>query len=94
MMRSDVRLLQVALTGTRLAPCSEDELLVRLKTRFKLSDAQGAAMLKGRCIVKRGIDVASASKLAAVLGELGLQAVVEEMPPPPAARPPPPPSGC
>jgi Zn-dependent protease with chaperone function len=84
MNRPDVRLLQVALTGTRLASCSEEELLVRLKTRFKLTEAQGAAMLKGRCIVKRGIDAASARKLAGVLGELGLQAVVEEMPPPPA----------
>jgi Zn-dependent protease with chaperone function len=41
-------------------------------------------MLKGRRIVKRGIDAASAKRLVAVLGELGLQAVVEEMPPPPA----------
>ena len=88
MTRSDARLLQVALTGTRIAPCSDDELLARLKTRFKLSDAQSAAMLKGRCIVKRGVDAVSAEKLLSVLREMGLQAVVEAMPPPrPAVKP-------
>jgi hypothetical protein len=85
MIRSDVRLVQVALTGTRLALGSDEELLVRLKSRFKLSEVQAAAMLKGRCIVKRGIDAASARKLAALLCDLGLQAVIEEMPPPAAA---------
>jgi Zn-dependent protease with chaperone function len=84
MTRPDGPLLQVALTGARLAPYSDDELLVRLKTRFNVSEAQGAAMLKGRCIVKRGIDATSARKLADLLGGLGLQAVVEEMPAPAA----------
>lgn len=79
MTRPDARPLQVALTGTRLAPCADDELLARLKDRFKLSDAQAVAMLKGRCVVKRGIDAAAARKLVAVLGELGLEAVVEEV---------------
>jgi Zn-dependent protease with chaperone function len=77
----DGRLLQVALTGTRLAPCSDEELLLRLQAKFKLSAAQGAAMLKGRCIVKKGIDAAAAAKMAAVLHELGLQAVIEQMRP-------------
>jgi hypothetical protein len=66
MTRPDVRQFQVALTGTRLATCTDEELLVRLKTRFKLSDAQGAAMLEGTRVVKRGIDAASARTLVAV----------------------------
>lgn len=79
MTRPDARPFQVALTGTRLEPCADDELLVRLKDRFKLPDAQAVAMLKGRCVVKRGIDAPSARKLVAVLGEMGLEAVAEEM---------------
>jgi Zn-dependent protease with chaperone function len=85
MTRLDARQFQVALTGTRLAPCTDEELLVRLRNRFKLSDAQGAAMLKGTRIVKRGIDAASARTLVAVLGELGLEAVAQEVAVPSAA---------
>jgi len=85
MVRSDVRLQQVALTGARLSSCGDDALLARLRARFKVSEAQGAAMLKGRCVVKRGIDTASATKLVAVLAEMGLQAVAEDMPPASAA---------
>ena len=84
MDRSDICQLQVALTGTRLESCSDEELLGRLKKRFGLTEAQGALMLKDRCIVKRGIDAATARKLVATLGELGLQAVVEEISPPTA----------
>ncbi len=82
MTRPEVRLLQVTLTGARLAPCSDDELNARIQNRFKVSQAQSAAMLKGRCVVKRGVDDASAGKLIAVLKELGLEAIVEAMPPP------------
>src|SRR4051812_3199144 len=79
MTRPDARHFQVALTGTRLARCSDEELLGRLKGRFKLSDAQSHAMLKGACVVKRGIDAASAGKLVSMFGELGLEAVAQEM---------------
>lgn len=82
MNRPELSLLQVTLTGTRLKPASDAELLARLAARFKLTEAQSASMLKGRCIIKRGVGAASANKLVAVLGELGLQAVVEEMLPP------------
>jgi len=75
MTRPDARQFHVALTGNRLVPCTDEELLARLKKRFKLSDAQGAAMLKGACVVKRGVDGASARKLVAVLSELGLEAI-------------------
>ncbi len=36
-------------------------------------------MLKGRCAREARIDAAAARKLVAVLGELGLEAVVEEV---------------
>jgi Zn-dependent protease with chaperone function len=78
MTRPNAHLLQVALTGKRLATANDAELLARLQTRFKLSQTQSAALLKGRCVVKRGIDRASAQKLVAVLAELGLEAVIEE----------------
>jgi Zn-dependent protease with chaperone function len=85
MNRSDGPLVQVALTGTRLAQRSDQELLAGLKTRFNLSEQQSAMLLRGRCVVKRGVDVASAEKLRAVLGEIGLEAVVENLKPPAAA---------
>lgn len=88
MNRSEVRQLQVSVTGTRLKPCSDEELLRRLMTKFKLTETQGALMLKGRCVVKRGVDAASARKFVVALSELGLQAVVEEISPPGHAAPP------
>lgn len=81
----DSRRWQVALTGTRLASRSDEELLARLKAKFRVSEEQGAAMLKGRCVVKRDIDASSARKLVEVLGEIGLQAVSREMAPSPRA---------
>lgn len=81
MTRPATRLLQVTLTGTRLESCSDEELLGRLQNRFKLTQAQGAAMLKGPCVVKRGIDAAAAQKFVAALSELGLEAITEEAPP-------------
>lgn len=79
MTRPDVRPFQVALTGTRLAPYTDEQLLSRLKNRFNLSDAQSAAMLRRGCVVKRGIDAGAAQKLVAVLSELGLEAIAQEM---------------
>jgi Zn-dependent protease with chaperone function len=79
----DPRRLQVTLTGTRLGACGDEELHARLKATFRVSDAQAAAMLKGRCVVKRGLEAPSARKLVEMLREVGLQAVVEEMAPPP-----------
>src|SRR5688572_29984767 len=75
----DSRRLQVALTGSRIAPCSDAELLARLKAKFRLSDEKGAALLNGRCVVKRDIDVASARKLVLMFAEVGLQATIEEV---------------
>jgi hypothetical protein len=75
----DPRRLQVTLTGTRLGACGDEELHARLKATFRVSDAQAAAMLKGRCVVKRGLEAPSARKLVEMLREVGLQAVVEEI---------------
>jgi Zn-dependent protease with chaperone function len=78
-----VRPLQVVLTGARLVPCSDEELLARLQTRLKLAPPQAAAMLRSGCIVKRGITAPVAEKIVAVLAELGVEAVIEETPSPP-----------
>src|SRR5262245_5396232 len=73
---------QVKLTGARLAPASEEELSARLQARFKLTPEKSAAMLKGRCVIMRGLDPTSADKLVKRLREIGLEAVSEDVKPP------------
>jgi len=75
---TDMRVLKVVLTGARLTETSEDELCARLQAKFKLTPEQSADLLKGRRVVKRGIDGVSATKLANALRTLGLEAVIEE----------------
>jgi Zn-dependent protease with chaperone function len=78
MTEPDSRALKVVLTGGRLTETSEDELSARLQAKFKLTPEQSADLLKGRRVVKRGIDGVSATKLANALRSLGLEAVIEE----------------
>jgi Zn-dependent protease with chaperone function len=78
MTEPDTRVLKVVLTGGRLTDSGEDELCARLQAKFKLTPDQSADLLKGRRVVKRGIDGVSATKLANALRVLGLDAVIEE----------------
>src|SRR5689334_16015748 len=78
MTEPDSRVLKVVLTGARLTATSENELSARLQAKFKLTPEQSADLLKGRRVVKRGIDGVSATKLANALRGLGLEAVIEE----------------
>jgi Zn-dependent protease with chaperone function/signal recognition particle subunit SEC65 len=87
MTELDARVLKVVLTGGRLTDVSEDELSTRLQAKFKLTPEQSAELLKGRRVVKRGIDSASATKLANALRALGLEAVIEESRSSPGAPP-------
>jgi Zn-dependent protease with chaperone function len=86
MITPEARQMQVVLTGKRLAASSTEELIVRIRARFKLTDAQAAAMLGSRCVVKSDIDAVTAVRFVAALRELGLEALAEELPREPATH--------
>lgn len=72
---------QVTLVGTRLKQISDAELIGQLRARLKLSPEQAGSLLQGRRTIKRGIDQATAQRLAGIFTEIGLKAVVEVTPP-------------
>ncbi|GFE87603.1 M48 family metallopeptidase [Steroidobacter agaridevorans] len=73
---------QVTLLGTRLKEISDAELIAELRAKLKLSPEQAGSLLTGRRTVKRGVDMAAAQRLVGIFTQIGLKAVVENMPAP------------
>ena len=73
---------QVTLLGTRLKEISDAELISELRAKLKLSPEQAGSLLTGRRTVKRGVDMAAAQRLVGIFTQIGLKAVVENMPAP------------
>ena len=73
---------QVTLLGTRLKEISDAELIAELRAKLKLSPEQAGSLLTGRRTVKRGVELAAAQRLVGIFTQIGLKAVVENMPAP------------
>lgn len=71
---------QVTLLGTRLKEISDAELIAELRAKLKLSPEQAGTLLAGRRTVKRGVDLAAAQRLVGIFTQIGLKAVVENVP--------------
>jgi Zn-dependent protease with chaperone function len=71
---------QVTLDGTRLKDISDAELIAQLAAKLRLSPQQAGFLLEGRRTVKRGIDLATAERLVRIFAQIGLKAVIEQMP--------------
>lgn len=71
---------QVTLLGTRLKEISDAELIGELRARLKLTSQQAESLLSGRRTVKRGVELAAAQRLVGIFTQIGLKAIVENMP--------------
>lgn len=77
-MTTTTQAFQVTLVGTRLKDISDEELIVQLQAKLKLTPAQSLSLLQGRRTVKRGIELATAQRLVSVFAQIGLKAVIED----------------
>lgn len=81
---------QVTLTGRRLSPVSDDDLLQRLREQFNLTTDQARQLLVGPLIVRQALEVKFAAKVASAFRACGMEALVEPMTAIAAAAAPPP----
>ncbi|MDM4772258.1 hypothetical protein [Solimonas sp. SE-A11] len=70
---------QVALTGRRLSPVTDADLLLRLREQFGLNDEQAVQLLVGPLIVRQSLEVKFAAKVASAFRACGMEALVEPM---------------
>lgn len=71
---------QVALTGRRLSPVTDADLLQRLREQFGLTAEQAVQLLVGPLIVRQALEVKFAAKVASAFRACGMEALVEPMP--------------
>lgn len=79
---------QVRLTGQHLDGVADMELRQRLQQHFALSAKQAERLLAGPRVVRDGVDLGEAARLAGLFRRCGLEARVEAMPAPIRAAPP------
>ncbi|AXQ29278.1 hypothetical protein D0B54_11515 [Solimonas sp. K1W22B-7] len=70
---------QVTLTGRRLSPVTDAELLQRLREQFGLSAEQAVQLLVGPLIVRQSLELKFAAKVASAFRACGMEALVEPM---------------
>lgn len=70
---------QVTLTGRRLSPVTDADLLLRLREQFGLNDEQAVQLLVGPLIVRQSLEVKFAAKVASAFRACGMEALVEPM---------------
>lgn len=70
---------QVTLTGRRLSPVTDADLLQRLREQFGLSADQAVQLLVGPLIVRQSLEVKFAAKVASAFRACGMEALVEPM---------------
>ncbi len=70
---------QVTLTGRRLSPVTDNELLLRLREQFGLNPDQAVQLLVGPLIVRQSLEVKFAAKVASAFRACGMEALVEPM---------------
>lgn len=70
---------QVALTGRRLSPVTDADLLLRLREQFGLNAEQAVQLLVGPLIVRQSLEVKFAAKVASAFRACGMEALVEPM---------------
>jgi hypothetical protein len=70
---------QVTLTGRRLSPVTDADLLQRLQEQFGLNNDQAVQLLVGPLIVRQSLEVKFAAKVASAFRACGMEALVEPM---------------